>query len=116
MAFLYITEYTGLAPTVQGTDIIAAYFPPLAEQKIAIAAGNTVSAAFNKLTRWIEVTADAVCSIKVSRSNSADPVATVANYRLAIGVPKFIRVDAASENAPNGEAGVGAKIANITNT
>lgn len=117
MAFLYVTEYQALASVPNNTDVAIAYFPPIAEQVVAIAAGSTPSAPFNKLTRFIEVTSDVVCSIAVNHANSAAPVAAITNYRLAAGVSKIIKVDGPEYNfQPKNGLPAPAQIAVIANT
>jgi hypothetical protein len=88
MAFMYIKELSGLAATDPSDSVLAIVEPDgvVAEQKIAIAAGNTSSAALNPATKWVEISVDAICSYVVG------PTATVANARLNAGERVLRRV------------------------
>lgn len=82
MAKVYIKELNSIASTPSGDALIAAITEPdgvVTEQTVAIAAGNTQSAAFNAQTQWIEISADAICSYLIG----SNPTATVSNARLA---------------------------------
>ena len=46
MAFMYVTEYAGLGPSNNGTDVQAVAAPPLVEQpRVAIGESSAASAA-----------------------------------------------------------------------
>jgi hypothetical protein len=102
MAFMYISEYRGM-PTVGGKFVQAADELQIAEQKIAIAAGSTSSAAFNAKTRFVRIHVDAICSFLFGPPT---PTATVANKRIAANATEYFGV-------PEGS---GWMVANITNT
>ena len=103
MAFMYIKELSALAAAPQNNDIAVLAEPDgvVTEQKIAIAVGNTASAAFQPTTKWIEVSVDAICSYVIGASS---PTAAVTNARLAAGERVIRRVNP------------GGFIANIQNT
>ena len=78
-SYLYITEY----PAGSYAGIQAPVTPAVAVQaRIDFSGGVTQSAAFNGDTRMIEVTCDAICSVKVGGTN---PVATTNDSRFAAG-------------------------------
>lgn len=104
MATLYITEFVR-----QGRDgraaIPAGEEPAVASQTVAIGGASAQSAALNVATRFVEIHADAICSIKFG----ANPTATAADMRLAAG-DRIVR--AVEEKAVID----GLKIAVITNS
>ena len=102
MSTLYVAEYSGLAATEQSDSIPVVVAPPESEQTVAIGVGSAQSAAFGPTTKWVEVSADAVCSIAFG----SDPTATAANLRLAANERKLFRVP----------QGAGYKVACIANT
>lgn len=101
MAFMYISEYAGLAATSSGdaaVDVMPE--PPVAIQQIAIVvATSTQSAPFNAATRFIEIEVDQICSFAIG----TNPTAATTNMRLN-----------ANERLKRGVS-PGQKIANIPN-
>lgn len=92
MAAVYITEHT--EPSIfQGNQIPVVYMPPLATQKVAIAATATLSSAFNAKTRIVAVHTDAVCSIEFGSA----PTATASSKRMAANTTEYFEVTAASK-------------------
>lgn len=85
MSTLYITEYADVVQTVRGGTPVPVD-PPIAEQIVAIGVSSVQSAAFNTLTRFIRIHADAICSVN---NNSANPTATAANGRFAANQTEF---------------------------
>lgn len=82
MAFLYVTEYVGLAfPQLGGAGPQIPQEPPLAEQAIAITAGSTQTAAFNAATTLIRIATDAICGVTIG----LNPTATVQAAGLGSG-------------------------------
>jgi hypothetical protein len=85
--YLYISEYSHISK--QGVGVGAGQVPqepPLAEQKITLAASSTLSATFNVNTRLIRLHADAICSVELG---GASVVATTGSQRLAAGVTEY---------------------------
>lgn len=104
MATLYIAEYSRLSG-LPNTLAQMPQEPADREQTITISGSSTPSLAFAATTKAVRIHTDAVCSIKFGRGgDSADPVATAANQRLAANQTEFKGVD------PN------AKVAVITNS
>lgn len=92
MTKLYVQEYDGLGRTEQSDSVATPSIDTnTVDQVVDFTVGAAASAPFAGTTKWVEVVADSTCSIKFSPA--ASPVAaTVANYRLAAGVPKLVRV------------------------
>lgn len=67
MAFLYIEEFSDLQ-IVNREGLAVGKQPSVAPQKIAIAVGSTLSAAFNDKTRFVRLHTDAICSYKFGGS------------------------------------------------
>jgi len=91
MAILYVSEYDELALSGQfGARVAAPQEPAIANQEIAVAAGNAQSAAFNARARFVRVHSDVVCHVAFG----ADPNATTVGQRkrLAAGVSEFFGV------------------------
>lgn len=90
MAFLYVTEYSGLMPGGPGVPGVpgmpGAY---LAKQVVANAGVTTQSAAFNAATKYVRLHADSICSVNVGGAN---PVATVTDPRFAAGQTEYCAV------------------------
>lgn len=74
MATLYINEYSGILDD----RVQIAAEPALATQTVAIGASHAESVAFTANTRFVYLSADAICSIAFG----ASPVATTGNFRL----------------------------------
>jgi len=92
MTLLYIAEYAGLAASGGDSPPATVPAPPLVVQTpISTAGAATFSAAFNAQTKFVEVSADTVCSIKFSPS-TAQVAATVNDIRLAAGERKLFGV------------------------
>lgn len=100
MASLYIAEFDSLPLEYYQRTVPATRLVTLAEQVVSIGGSSTQSAAFNTLTRWIEIHPDATCSI----AGGSNPTATTSNRRLKQDERVYLAV--------NG----GDKIAVITNT
>jgi len=66
--------------------------PPEAVQSVAIGGASAPSAAFGPTTRMIRVQADINCSIMVSPSPGATPVADTTQHRLAAGQTEVLAV------------------------
>jgi hypothetical protein len=88
MAFLYITEFENAGSDASDRKIPVGQFPPLAEQKIAVAVGSTASATLNERTTLIRLHTDLACSFDLDVA----PTATVSNARMAIGTTEYITV------------------------
>jgi hypothetical protein len=104
MATLYITEFQRLANISQYQGNVFLQVPEnpeVANQTVAIGGGSLQSAAFNTLTRFVRVHADAICSVAVGGTN---PVATATQRRMAANQTEYFGVAA------------GDKLAVITNT
>lgn len=92
MTKLYVQEYDGLGRTEQSDSVATPSIDGnTVDQVVDYTAGAASSQPFAPTTKWVEVVADSICSIKFSPSNAA-VAATVLNYRLAAGVPKLVRV------------------------
>lgn len=74
------------------------------------------SAAFNPSTKFVEVSADAICSIAFSPPGNLGPVAAVTNMRLAAGERKQVAVISATNPANPQGALVTQQVSVITNT
>lgn len=101
MAFMYIEEFAEMG-IVQRNEYPIGRQPAVARQQIAIAAGNTVSAAFNTKTRFVRIHVDAICSYRFGDA----PVAVATDPRLAANQTEYFAVEPGGSN----------KVANITNT
>ena len=88
MAYLYVSEYPGLAATMQGSDIAAVPAPSTVDQQVAIGGSSGASAAFQSTTRYVELSCDTVCSVAFGPA----PVATDANLRLAANERKLFSI------------------------
>lgn len=93
MADLYIAEITDLGTDRAGRVVPVGKWPPAAEQKVAIGATSTASAAFGSNTHFIRVKTDGACHIAVSRQGAAEPEATTANAKLGAGDMEFLGVE-----------------------
>lgn len=85
MAFLYITEYASISVGQAGRVQQHPDEPPLADNRIAITGGSTVSPVFNAQTRTVRIHTDTVCSIAVG----VNPVASISNQRLAANQTEY---------------------------
>lgn len=82
MAVLFITEFPELGTRTQNAQSTAVISQPtLAEQTVAIAGASAQSAAFNVNTRMVQLSTDAICSIKFG----TNPTATATTMRMAAG-------------------------------
>lgn len=88
MATVYISEFSGLAATAQSDSIAAVAVPPIAEQTVAVGATSVQSAAFQPSTQWVLISSDSIFSANFG----ANPTATTANYRHAIGAEYLRKV------------------------
>lgn len=118
MTKLYIQEYDGLGRTEQSDSVpVPSIDANTVDQVVDFTAGATASAPFAQTTKWVEVVADSICSIKFSPA--VTPVAaTVANYRLAAGVPKLVRLPDNLPQPQNGQTPTAKswQVSAITNT
>lgn len=96
MPSLYIAEYEQIVDTTVG-KAIAPQAPPHQEQKLSIAVGATPSAPFHPRTRFVRLNTDAACSIAFAAVGAADPVATIANQRLAPNQTEYFGVFAGTK-------------------
>ena len=87
MAILYISEFNyiggGARFPVQG-----AFQPPVAEQTVIISTSSHQSNAFNTLTNFVRLHADAICSIEFG----ANPTATTSTARMAANQTEYFAV------------------------
>lgn len=92
MTKLYVYEFDGLGRTEQSDSVdVPSIDAQTIDQVVDFTAGAAASAPFNPLTKWVWLSADAVCSIKFSISTT--PVAaTVLNFRLPANVLFRVRV------------------------
>lgn len=95
MATLYIAEYADIAETVRGSAA-APKDPPLAEQTITISGASTQSAAFGGNTRFILITTDAICSVRVGGTN---PIVDANSHRMPADAAQFRGVTAGDKLA-----------------
>lgn len=103
MSTLYITEFARQGRDAGGWLLpTMAQEPPCTEQTVAIGASSVASNAFNALTAFVRIHADAVCSIAFGTS----PTAAATNRRMAAGQTEYFQVP----------VGGGFKVAVITNT
>lgn len=102
MATVYITEYARQSRDAMGQLMVVADEPPAANQTVAIGAGSVQSNAFNALTKFVRVHADAVCSVEFG----TNPTASATTRRMAANTTEYFGVPL------NGAY----KIAVITNT
>lgn len=84
MATLYIKEYAELL-VYAGVDVQIPLEPPVAEQTVAIGGAHAESAAFNANTRFVQLHADAICSISLGTA----PAAATTNERMAANDTRF---------------------------
>ena len=80
MATLYISEFARLGQDLRSV-VMAPEEPVLANQTVTIGVGSAASAAFNASTTFVEIHADAICSIKFGTA----PTAAATDMRLAAG-------------------------------
>lgn len=105
MAKLYITEYTQLALDSRGLPLQAGDETGwVADQVIDFTAGSTQSAALNTNTKFVRMSADAVCSVRFA----ANPTATVNNRRLPANTIEYVGV--------KGDVAGGLRVAAVANT
>jgi hypothetical protein len=72
MAKIYVTEFTSLGTAQNGSPQIAAR-PAVARQSMAITASSTsLPTPFTAQTKYIRVHTDAICSIAISKTPTAD--------------------------------------------
>jgi hypothetical protein len=83
MAALYITEYQTMGQVNFGGQMPQE--PPIAEQVVAIGGLPASSNPFNKLTRFVRVEADAICSILFGTA----PAVSTASGRFAAGQTEY---------------------------
>lgn len=88
MAVVYITEYARQGRDASGFQMVVADEPPVANQTVAISVGSVQSAAFNALTKFVRVHADAVCSVEFG----TNPTATTSTRRLAANSTEYFSV------------------------
>ncbi len=100
MATLYVSEFRGVLPDMDGNIPQAVCMPPEAEQTVTISGPSGQSSAFGARTAIIRLISDAVCSVSVG----TNPTATTSMLRIAADSPEYFKV------APN------QKIAVISNT
>jgi len=100
MATLYVSEFRGVMPDIDGNIPQTVLMPPEVEQTVAISGTSAQSSAFGARTAIIRVIADTVCSVSVG----LNPTATTSMLRIAADSPEYFKV------APN------QKIAVISNT
>lgn len=80
MASLYVEEYRSLGTSESNAQPVQAPLcPPDAAYVVAIAGSQTQSPTFGPNTRFVFLSADAVCSVLVGGTN---PQATATNFRL----------------------------------
>lgn len=89
MAKVFVSEYDTM-PILSGQAVVTGMEPAIAEQVVAIAAGNTQSAAFNARTKFVRLHTDAICSFKFGTAALA--VATANTPRLAANSTEFFGV------------------------
>lgn len=97
MATLFVTEWEG----IRYDGNIQVPYGWLATNNVTIGGSSTQSSTFNARTKLIEVSPDAICSIKIA----ANPTATAANMRLPADASRFYGVRGSTD-----------KIAAITNS
>jgi hypothetical protein len=95
VADLYIEEYSNVGSG--GGTYFAGGVPPaptVADQKVAIGGASVQSAAFNRKTKMIWITADGACHYKIGENPtaSADTNFLPANTPRAIGVPYGFKI------------------------
>jgi hypothetical protein len=89
MAFLYITEFSDIAATGGGSELVAPHMNSItANQRIDIGGASVQSAAFQPSTRGILINCDTACSI----AGGPDPVAVVTEHRMAANETRFYGV------------------------
>ena len=80
MAFLYITETSGVANVNNATFAQdAPAMPPLGEKVLAITTTSTASTTFSAQTKLILVSTDAICSLAFSTSSTTVSATTSAH-------------------------------------
>jgi hypothetical protein len=118
MTKLYILETDSLGRTEQSDSVPSVSIDSTTvDQVVDFTAGAAASAAFAATTRWVILSADAVCSIKFSPA--ATPVAATANnFRLPANTPMLFRVPQNAAQPQNGEAPTARswQVSAITNT
>jgi hypothetical protein len=89
MATLYVTEYASLNNDASaGGGVLLPKCPSLVDQAVTIPGA---SAPFSAGTRFIRVSTDSICSVKIGGTN---PAATTAMARMAAnGPPEFYAVN-----------------------
>jgi len=100
MATLYVSEFRGVLPDMDGNIPQAVCMPPEAEQTVTIRGTSDQSSEFGARTAIIRLISDAFCSVSVG----TNPTATTSMLRIAADSPEYFKV------APN------QKIAVISNT
>jgi len=90
MADIYITEYAEIARDRLDFMIAAGKEPAVAEQVVANPAASVQSSAFNEVTAFIMVHAQAAAHIKIG----TNPTAAVTAHRMGAGETRFYGVPA----------------------
>lgn len=93
MAFLYITEFSGLDPG-SGRNTQVASLPPLAQQKLAIG-GETDSTALNVRTKIVRLHTDAICHVAYAASGEA--TAAITGLRMSAEATEYFSVAGGGE-------------------
>jgi len=92
MAWLTITEFAEMEIGSGGRQGQIAQQPPLAEQSIANAAGNTQSNAFNVKTKFVRLHADTICAIEFGTNPTAIAAGATGTARMAAGQTEYFGV------------------------
>jgi len=106
MTFLYVTEFAELGIGPAGRVDQMAMQPPLAEQTVGNAGGNTQSNAFNANTRFVRLHADSICAIEFGTNPTAVAAGASGTARMAANQTEYYAVP----------KGAGFKVAAILST
>lgn len=88
MAYMYISEYSGLSSNPNGSPIQAGNEPSITTQKITFST-SAQSAAFQPTTHLVRITCDAEAHLAFG----SGPTATVADLQVQGDSPEYFTVD-----------------------
>lgn len=92
MTWLYITEFAEMQIGPAGRVGQIALQPPLAEQAIGNAGGNTQSNAFNAKTRFVRLHTDSICAIEFGTNPTAVAAGATGTARMAANQTDYYAV------------------------
>ena len=88
MATLYVSEFATQGIDARGHMMVVADVPMAAEQTVAITGASVQSSTFNPLTKFVRISTDSICSIKLG----TNPTATTTTMRMAANTAEYFSI------------------------